>query len=317
MTAPDVSIIIPTRDRWRFLRRAIAVALNQEHVKVEVIIVIDGGTDQTADRLAEMTDARLRVLHFKENVGVARARNAGAAMARARWLSFLDDDDFWAPDRTRRLLDQAMGADLVAGGVFQLSERRSTGLMVPPEPAALRSALLVSNAIGGPSNAIVSNEAFTATGGYDPEFEVLADWDLWLRVLDGRRSAVVEEPVNAYVIHPEGMHRTKTVAATDEFDRLRRKHPDLANTYGTGFAHEHYMRWIGDTHLDAGRSLNALRVHGRNVFQYHRAEDLRRIAAVLAGARLRQLRARRRIARQPDLPAWVREWSSPAAPNHD
>jgi glycosyltransferase involved in cell wall biosynthesis len=273
-SAPEVSVVIPTRDRWRFLERALAVALGQRDVELEVIVVADGCSDETAERLAEIDDPRVRPLLLAASQGVARARNLGAAQARAPWLSFLDDDDLWAPERTRTMLDAAGDAALVAGGYVIVADGDPVDVAFPPAPARLPVRLLFGNAVGGPSNAILRRSVFEEVGGFDPGYEVLADWELWLRVLQGRTAATVGEPVNGYVIHEGSMHRLRTEAAVEEYARMRRLHADFARRLGGRFDRRYFRRWIGDAHRASGRRAQALRCYLPNLARYRSREDL-------------------------------------------
>src|SRR5436190_21061432 len=95
--APEVSVVIPTRDRWDLLRTTLGGALGQRRVSHEVIVVDDGSADETPTRLAEVSDPRLRTVRLGRSMGAAAARNRGLAEARGDWVAFLDDDDVWAP----------------------------------------------------------------------------------------------------------------------------------------------------------------------------------------------------------------------------
>jgi glycosyltransferase involved in cell wall biosynthesis len=93
-----VSVIIPTHNRALRVQRAITSALDQTHGSVEVIVVDDGSTDRTADRVAERfgPDDRLTLIST-ENRGVAGARNTGIEAASGDFVAFLDSDDEWFP----------------------------------------------------------------------------------------------------------------------------------------------------------------------------------------------------------------------------
>lgn len=305
--SPDVSVVIPTRNRWGFLERAVAVALGQENVDLEVVVVLDGSSDESATRLAQIADQRIRVVALDSRVGVARARNIGAENSASPWLSFLDDDDLWAPDRTRRMLDASESVDLVAAGIVLLADDEPAGFMVPPPGPDLLPTVLTSNALGGPSNVLVRRDAFRQVGGFDPRFAVLADWDLWIRVLDGRSGATIADPLNAYVMHGGGMHRTETARAVREFGLLRAEHGGLAAREGTSFDEAEFGRWIAESHRGAGRRLRALRYYSANALRLRRSEDFRMIAATFAGDRLRR-RRRIRLGLEPATPEWVRRW---------
>ena len=108
---PDVTVVIPTRNRWSLLRRTLGGALRQEDVDVKVIVVDAASTDATALELARLTDGRVRVFRNKEWRGVAAARNLAITQAAGTWMAFLDDDDLWAPRKLRSVLDALHRAD--------------------------------------------------------------------------------------------------------------------------------------------------------------------------------------------------------------
>jgi glycosyltransferase involved in cell wall biosynthesis len=103
MTAPAVSVIIPTFNRARVIGRAVESALRQSYQNLEVIVVDDGSTDETAAVLKGFRD-RVRYLR-QENRGVSAARNAGIAAAIGKWIAFLDSDDEWYPAKLAKQLE--------------------------------------------------------------------------------------------------------------------------------------------------------------------------------------------------------------------
>ena len=93
--SPSISIIIPIYNVEPWLRRAVNSLLNQSFTSFEILLVDDGSTDGSGalcDRLAD-DDMRIRVLH-QENSGAASARNAAIAIARGKYLYFMDGDDW-------------------------------------------------------------------------------------------------------------------------------------------------------------------------------------------------------------------------------
>src|SRR5947208_7821903 len=97
--APDISVVIPTLNRWGELARlGLRAALGQSGVSIEVIVV-DDGSETTAPKSPPFDDPRVTVIRHKTNIGVAAARNTGIRAARGAWIAFLDDDDIWAPSK--------------------------------------------------------------------------------------------------------------------------------------------------------------------------------------------------------------------------
>ena len=95
-----VSVIIPTHDRAPVITRAIDSVLAQEGTELEVIVVDDGSTDATREVIASRYAGDERVVYlFREQTGVAGARNAGLARARGELIAFLDSDDVWRPGK--------------------------------------------------------------------------------------------------------------------------------------------------------------------------------------------------------------------------
>jgi len=98
-----VSVIIPTHNFGQYIEEAVDSVLQQEVKDLEVIVVDDGSTDDTAERLARIADPRLKVARLAK-VGVGAARNHGLNLARGRYIAFLDSDDRWRPNKLARQL---------------------------------------------------------------------------------------------------------------------------------------------------------------------------------------------------------------------
>jgi Glycosyl transferase family 2 len=89
LSDPEVSVVIPTRDRPGLMNRAIASALAQTEQRVEILVVDDGSLDP----VSPPDDRRVRVIRQERPRGPCAARNVAMAAARGRWITFLDDDD--------------------------------------------------------------------------------------------------------------------------------------------------------------------------------------------------------------------------------
>lgn len=98
MSRPLVSAVVPTYNRAYCVPRAIDSVLAQSHGAVEVLVVDDGSTDNTADLIRERYGHEPRVRYFAQpNRGAATARNTGLINARGEFLALLDSDDYWHP----------------------------------------------------------------------------------------------------------------------------------------------------------------------------------------------------------------------------
>ena len=81
--------------------------LRQQSVDLEVIVVDEASTDDTASMLAAVNDTRVSIIRHDTPHGLSAARNHGAFEARGQWLAFVDDDDLWAPDKLVRQIEAA------------------------------------------------------------------------------------------------------------------------------------------------------------------------------------------------------------------
>ncbi len=114
LPTPDVSVVIPTRNRPDLVTRAVRSVLAQTVDAIEVIVVVDGPDAATGAALAAVGDPRLRVVVLAEKGGAPNARNIGAQEARAPWTALLDDDDEWLPEKLAVQLDVAKNAPVAS-----------------------------------------------------------------------------------------------------------------------------------------------------------------------------------------------------------
>jgi glycosyltransferase involved in cell wall biosynthesis len=98
-----VSVIIPAYNEAATVERTISSVLNQTYSDLEVLVVDDGSTDQTAALVQSMVDVdhRIRLLQ-KPNGGLASARNNGIAHAGGEFIAPIDADDLWHPEKIRK-----------------------------------------------------------------------------------------------------------------------------------------------------------------------------------------------------------------------
>lgn len=99
MTTPLLSVVTPTWNRAHLVCEAVESALSQRTGQVEVIVVDDGSTDDTANILTRRFGSRIHLLRLPNRRGVGAARNAGIRIANGELLAFLDSDDLWLPGK--------------------------------------------------------------------------------------------------------------------------------------------------------------------------------------------------------------------------
>ena len=209
MSTPLVSVVIPTKDRWPLLRRALSGVASQRDVELELLVVDDGSVSRAPADVLAMIAQNGEVISNGGPRGVSAARNLGLARARGEWVAFLDDDDLWAPDWLASAIGAAVAchAGLVAGAYWIVDRHGTvTGGQPAPDPAVIADARPHGNAIGGPSMVLLDAAAVRAVGGFDTRLSALADWELWLRLSRLVACATVDRPLVAYTVHAGNMH---------------------------------------------------------------------------------------------------------------
>lgn len=99
-----VSVIMPSYNTGGYIGAAIESVLSQTYDNLELIIVDDCSSDQTAEVVRSFTDSRIHYLENDKNVGAALSRNKALRMASGEWIAFLDSDDMWLPDKLEKQL---------------------------------------------------------------------------------------------------------------------------------------------------------------------------------------------------------------------
>jgi glycosyltransferase involved in cell wall biosynthesis len=286
---PVVTIVVPTRDRWPYLRAALDSALGQDGVRVEVVVVDDCSRGETPARLAEIRDPRMRVHRHDTPLGVAVARNAGVAQANGEWVAFLDDDDLWSPEKLQRQLAaaEAVEGTFAYSAAVYVDERLNPIELVPaPEPDGLAASLISANTIpAGASNVLARTAVVRRLGGFDETLFQLADWDLWIRLGQAGRPAACQEPLVAYRMHAENMVLRRETDVMGEIERLAAKHTELARREGVEVDRVRYTRWIAWARRRDGRRLSAAATYLRGGVRYRNLGNLARAAGALLGER--------------------------------
>ncbi len=282
---PTVSIVMSTYNRAGVLPQAIASALGQRDVDLELIVVNNGSQDDTAAVLARTSDPRLRVVTNTTSLGATGGRNSGLEVARGQWLTIHDDDDLWAPGKVRAQLDACDRVDAAwayTGCVYIDAEDRILGgaPCLPPEEVA--RLLPVRYVVpGGISNVIWRRTAISERPVLDERLTLTTDWDLTLRLLEVGLPACVPHPLIAYRQHGKNLS-SAAAQMHAELDIIQSKHRRLRSAPDIDRAAQH--RFAAAESLRAGHRGPALRFYARAIRLGDRASIPRAAGAVLPSA---------------------------------
>lgn len=182
---PLVTVVIPTKDRAAGVADAVRSVLAQTYERWQLVVVDDGGTDDTPDVLAPMlTDPRIEYVRRETSGGVSVARNAGLALARGEYVAYLDSDNTWVPE----FLEVMVAFVLTTGARFayagsELREAKPGGRVLYRASPFDRGALEERNFI---DCIVVLHERslLEETGAFDESLRRNVDWELFLRMSD-------------------------------------------------------------------------------------------------------------------------------------
>jgi glycosyltransferase involved in cell wall biosynthesis len=296
---PLISVVIPTRNRRRQLCLALRSAMQQHDVDLEIIVVDDASEDDTAEMVAHLGDARVRLARNDVARGESGARNRGLDEARGEWVAFLDDDDIWAPTKLSRQLAAAMAAGCewaYAGHVTVDRDLRILSGAPPPSPEQVLERLRHYNAVPGSASTVIARtRSVLRVGPFDPTLKRTADWDMWLRLAHGGPPAWVRAPLVAICVHPGNMSRDMTI--------LFRELDEVAGRHRIPVDKARHYRWAAWEALAAGNRREALGYYARAVKTGDVRSLGRALVALLNPAYAR--RARRPMNCQAD--AWTSE----------
>jgi glycosyltransferase involved in cell wall biosynthesis len=231
---PQVSVIMPTRNRAALLARSIDSVLAQTFRDFELIVVNDASTDQTRELLAGIADPRLRVLHREQNRGAAAARNAGIAIARGEFLAFQDDDDYWLAQKLEKQVQALQAAPPEVGWCLG-------GYIVLDGPKCFYAggeryfkAMDYRCGLGptGPDwslvatpNWLLRRSALERSGLFDERLRSWDDWELGLRLDQVTRRIYVDQPL--FVQHRGGGMMRAELARASDMRIIMAKHGSL------------------------------------------------------------------------------------------
>ena len=128
MTQPAVSVNMPAFNAGAFLEPAVRSILAQTFTNFELLVIDDGSTDDSVERIAAIADARIRILRNARNLGIVASRNRAIAESRAPLIAILDSDDLAHPERLARQIlpaRKAHGPRQAVGDLVHTHDHRS------------------------------------------------------------------------------------------------------------------------------------------------------------------------------------------------
>lgn len=189
--SPKNTVVIPTYNSAKWIAGTIGSVLNQSYENLEVIVVDDGSTDDTESVVRSFKDCRVSYVWQTNAGGPAGPRNAGLKRATGEYISFLDADDAWRPNRLSRVMEvfrDNPNVDIVCHDQDVICEDRKVGVLSAARKGASIGNMYLEMLLRGtslsPSATALKTRIVRSVGGFDErrEFFSTEDFDLWLRL---------------------------------------------------------------------------------------------------------------------------------------
>ena len=182
----SISVVIPTHNRAKMLKRAIDSVLAQTYQDFELIVVSDGSTDKTEAVVAAYKDPRIKLLKHERPEGASSARNTGINVCKGKYIAFLDDDDEWLQEKLEKQIDLIKYSPPEVGLVYSWMEcvenEEVTHVRDPALKGYIFPHMLDKQAITNSSTLLIKRTVLDVVRGFDEDLPRGNDGDFIRRI---------------------------------------------------------------------------------------------------------------------------------------
>lgn len=254
-----ISIIIPTYNGEKYIRRAVESVLNQTFQDFEIIVVDDFSSDKTIEIVKELQekDSRIKLICLEKNSGgPAHPKNEGFKIASGRYLAYLDQDDEWMANKLEEQInffenskDKKIG--LVSCGASLINTSGEYfGSFIPVKNRSIFPEILLRNPIYSNSSVLIKREVIEDVGGRDENMRYSEDLEMWIRIAGyGYDFGYICKPLFKYYFHNNNVTNTASkIMKVRDMEYIFEKHKNLYEKYNymyIGFFRLGVMYFLG------------------------------------------------------------------------
>jgi glycosyltransferase involved in cell wall biosynthesis len=286
-----VSVVITSYNQKEYLREAVESVLNQTRAPDEIIITDDGSNDGSVELIRsyeKQYPELIKTIFHDNNVGIPENKNSGFKEASGDWVTYLDGDDRFLPNKIEvdlATLEAHPEADIVYANCQYIDETgKVNGIWAESEEEVPAGEVYVDVlARTFPRNSLFRNEmirrpVLKKSGYMDPQFSMYHDWELRVRLTERSSVAYNSTVTSEYRQHRNSVSASSARHHLDECIRLYEKHrPTIQNLpiEDRAFVNRHIRQWIGsiawnaaNTALERGCKSSAC-THLAKAMRYH------------------------------------------------
>lgn len=256
---PEVSVVIPCFNAEATIVRALRSVVDQHFEELEIILVDDGSSDGTVAAAESLGLANLVITANPGRKGASAARNRGIALAKGRYIAFLDADDAWLPGKLQsqiRALEANPEAVFVSARCRAVKEGSDQegwlyDRLEPRSGKEVWRTLLAYNFIGTPS-VVVRREALDRAGPFDESLAVAEDQDLWIRLSMLGELEFIDRPLVRVYLRAGSLSNENVLWRVDHEIAMVRRH---VKALGNRISASERRRILGTRYTRVGRHL--------------------------------------------------------------
>ena len=241
----DISIIVPSYNAEKYINRCIESLINQTKKELEFIIINDGSTDSTEDRIKSYKDKRIK--YFKnKNQGISKTRNFGIDKAKGKYIMFVDSDDYIEEYACEKLYNkiESDNSDVVVSDFYIVKDDKKENFnIVPFNDLSLKDNPEILNIVNtAPWNKIYRSELIKKYNIKFPENLKYEDAPFVLECLDkSKKISKLNEYTYDYIIHNNSETTVRDERVFDLFKIL-----DIIRNY---FSDKDYLKQEIDNYI--------------------------------------------------------------------
>ncbi len=208
---PLISVVIPTYNHAHFLKTSLGSVIAQSYSNWEAIVIDNHSTDNTEEVVSSFSDPRIRLKKIHNHGVIASSRNLGILDAKGEWISFLDSDDLWFPDKLEKTISEIQKRkneiEVICNDEYMVSidtKEKSVLRYGPYEDDFYKKMLFYGNRLST-SATTVSRKFLTDKKllfSEDPKFVTVEDYGFWMELAkENARFCFISEVLGEYTIH--------------------------------------------------------------------------------------------------------------------
>ena len=181
-----VSIVIPTYNHGKYIRKCIESIISQTYNNWEAIIVNNNSTDNTVDIINNFNEERISIINIDNQGIIAKSRNIGIKNSTGDYIAFLDSDDWWYSNKLEVIMSKKGEADFIYHYLDIYNNEQKTNKkhrVRSLKPPVFEDLMINANAISN-SSVVVKKNILLKAGNLseDVKLKAVEDYDLWLRI---------------------------------------------------------------------------------------------------------------------------------------